>query len=182
MTLLTDSQGVKIGKTEGNAIALADKPEDLFGKIMALSDNAIVNGLLYLTDLSKKDVESIEKKMKKGENPMNFKKLLAFEVVRQLNGEKEAEKAQEQWISLFSKKEISSANLPELKLVRGKLPVLYLVIASGAARSKSEARRLIEQKAVSIDDQAKENPSEILSLHGGEVLKIGKKIFFRIKI
>jgi tyrosyl-tRNA synthetase len=68
-----------------------------------------------------------------------------------------------------------------LKFKTKKISVLDLVIASGVAKSKSEARRLVLQNAVSIDDQTKENPSEVLSLGGGEVLKIGKKNFFRIQ-
>src|SRR3989344_198386 len=93
--LLTDSSGVKIGKTEGNVVALADKPYDLFGKIMALGDDVIVKGLEYLTDVPMDEVKNIQSKLEERENPVEYKKLLAFEIVKQLNSEKEAKAAQE---------------------------------------------------------------------------------------
>ena len=182
MALLTDSRGVKIGKTEGNVVALADKPEDLFAKIMALSDDAIVNGFKHLTDVAMADINRIEKEIKKGENPMGCKKQLAFEVVKQLNCERDAEKAQERWINLFSKKEISAVELPELKLGARKISALDLVLASGVAKSKSESRRLILGGAVELAGAVKKNPNEISELQGGEILKIGKRRFFKIKI
>lgn len=182
MSLLTDSHGVKIGKTEGNAIALADNPGDLFAKIMALSDDAIMKGMEYLTDLEMNDINQIGKAMKKGENPMGYKKKLAFEVVKQLNIEKDAEHAQENWIRLFSKKEISKSDIPELKLKSKKLSLLDLVFAAGTVKSKSEASRLIEQGAIEIDGNQKKDMREIVELKGGETVKIGKKNFFRIKI
>ncbi|MDE2590093.1 MAG: tyrosine--tRNA ligase, partial [Patescibacteria group bacterium] len=79
--LLTDSEGRKIGKTEGNVIALTDKPEDLFGKIMSLPDDVVLKGFEYLTDVSLEKLSEIELALSSGENPINFKKQLAFDLV-----------------------------------------------------------------------------------------------------
>ncbi len=93
--LLTDSQGRKIGKTEGNVIALNDKPEELFGKIMSLSDDVIVHGLEYLTDVPMGEIERIANEIKNGGHPVDYKKKLAYEIVKQLNDEKAAQSSQD---------------------------------------------------------------------------------------
>ena len=113
---------------------------------------------------------------------MGCKEQLAFEVVKQLSCERDAEKAQERWINLFSKKEISAVELPELKLGARKISALDLVLASGVAKSKSEARRLILGGAVELAGAVKKNPNEMPELQGGEILKVGKRRFFKIKI
>ena len=81
---------------------------------------------------------------------------------------------------LFSKKEVSN-DVPELKLKRKTISILDLVLASDAATSKSDARRLIEQGGVDMDNVVKKDAREVITLHGGEVIKLGKKRFFRIK-
>jgi len=72
--LLTDSSGQKIGKTEGNVIAMIDRPSELYRKIMALGDDVIVKGLEYLTDVPINEIGEIEQKIKSGENPIKFRK------------------------------------------------------------------------------------------------------------
>ena len=106
--LLADSRGVKIGKTEGNAIALTDKPEYLFGKIMALPDDVILKGFEYLTDVPMQDIKKMKGQLEKGENPIGFKKQLALEIVKRLNTEEEARKAQENFEKTVQQKEIPS--------------------------------------------------------------------------
>ncbi|MEK9178823.1 MAG: tyrosine--tRNA ligase, partial [Patescibacteria group bacterium] len=106
--LLTDSQGNKIGKTEGNVIAFTDKPSDLYRKIMALGDDVIVKGFEYLTDVSMEEVKEIEQKLEKGENPILYKKKLAFEVTKQLNNEGDARKAEEEFERVVQKGELPS--------------------------------------------------------------------------
>src|SRR3990167_651113 len=95
--LLVDTEGNKIGKTEGNAIALTDPPEKMFGAIMNFPDDVITQGLESLTDVPQEEIESAKNAIKRGRNPLQFKKTLAFEVVKQLNGEKTAQKAQEEF-------------------------------------------------------------------------------------
>ena len=101
--LLTDSNGVKIGKSEGNVIALTDKPADFYGKIMSLPDNSILNCFTLLTDKEDKEIKLIEKSLESGENPMKFKKQLAFELTEWLNSTNEAKVAQESFENSFQK-------------------------------------------------------------------------------
>jgi len=92
--LLTDSSGRKIGKTEGNVIALNDTAPELYAKILSLGDDVIVKGMENLTDLSVDEIKKVEQKISSGENPMQFKKQLAFEIVKQLHSEEGAVSAQ----------------------------------------------------------------------------------------
>jgi len=101
--------------------------------------------------------------------------------VKLYHGEKAAAAVRERFIEVFSKKEMP-ADLPTLKLTGKGLTVIDVVMAAGLAKSKGEARRLAEQGAVEIDDVVKKDANEILSFRGGEVIKIGKRHFFRVRI
>ncbi len=96
------------------------------------------------------------------------------------HGEKAARAAEENFSKIFSKKEMPE-DLPVIRTSSDTTPTL-LVIESGAAKSNSEARRLVEQGGFAINGAVKKNPNEKLNLKGGEYAKIGKKNFFRIKI
>jgi tyrosyl-tRNA synthetase len=178
--LLTDSQGNKIGKSEGNVIALTDKPEDLFGKIMSLSDDIIVIALEYLTNVSIEEIKEIEKALKSGENPITFKKKLAFDIVKQLNNEDAAIEAEESFKSVVQDKNVPGDVL-EIKVSDG-VSVSETLISNKLVDSVSEWKRLVEQHGVSIDDKRIDNPfirgSE---LPDGGILKIGKRKYAKIK-
>lgn len=167
--LLEGMDGVrKMSKSYGNYIGLSEKPDEMFGKVMKIPDSLIKKYFLLLTDL---------------EPPKNFgfyetKKLLAETIVKMYHGENAGKKALENFTRVFSKKELPG-DLNELKITNRELGIVDLLIATGV-QSKSEARRLISQRAVEINGGVRENPEEILTLHKGDVLKIGKKKFFRI--
>lgn len=175
--LLTDSSGKKIGKTEGNALALRDKPEDIYGKIMSLPDDVIVKGLGYLTDIPMEEVSQISAKMKKGENPMPFKKLLAFEVVKLLNGEKKGKEAQKQFEMTHQKQQAESADL-QIVHVREGITIIDCV-TTYFQKSKSEVKRLVEQKAIDVNGKSVLNPNH--ELKSGDIVKVGKHLFFKVK-
>ncbi|MFH2232337.1 MAG: tyrosine--tRNA ligase, partial [Patescibacteria group bacterium] len=91
--LLVDPTGTKMGKTEGNMISMSDSSEDMYGKVMSWSDGMIAQGFELLTDIPMKEIADMEKSMKKGENPVMFKRQLARKVVSEFVSEAEAEKA-----------------------------------------------------------------------------------------
>ncbi len=179
--LLTDSEGMKIGKTEGNVIALTNKPEDLYAKVMALPDDVIVKGFEYLTDVSMEEIEIIVKEIKNGQNPMSFKKKLAFEIVKQLNSEHEAEKAQE----IFEKKQPMS--IPTMSFPRSFISTATVeqgTVAANLASSNSEAKRVILQGGLKINDQVVTNPNALLITYFKEseiVMQRGPRKTQRIK-
>ena len=172
--LLEDSLGNKIGKTEGNAISFTDKPEQIYGAIMNFPDDTITKCLECLTDISMDKIRNIEKEIKSQKNPIEFKKLLAFEVVKQLHNQKEAKKAKENFERTFQKGQTPSDVL-EITVQEG-LDLIDFVATQ--VESKSEAKRLIDQNAIEIDGQKNNNHKTLLK--SGQVIKIGKKKFVKI--
>ncbi|MCL5019133.1 MAG: tyrosine--tRNA ligase [Patescibacteria group bacterium] len=175
--LLADSTGKKIGKTEGNVIALRDSPADLYGKIMSLSDEVIVKGLEYLTDLPMEEVKSVEQKMQKGDNPMQFKKLLAFEIVKSLNSEKAAREAQSFFREAHQKQQAEKVDLQTVH-VREQNTIMDCLTAN-FGMSKSEVKRLVEQKAIDVNGKPVENTDYILKPN--DTVRVGKHLFFKVK-
>lgn len=172
--LLEDSQGRKIGKTEGNVIALTDDPRDLFGKIMALGDDVIVKGLEYLTDVPLDQISDVKKKLATGENPVAFKKLLAFEIVKQLNTPEAAEDAQKYFGQTVQEK-VLPEDIPEQKYEGNGEKLESALVAMHLADSKSEAKRLVEQGGVSLNDSKLTDPNAEFNATNGDILRVGKR-------
>jgi tyrosyl-tRNA synthetase len=177
--LLTDSRGVKIGKTEGNAIALTDKPEDLFAKIMGLPDDVITKCFEYLTDVSMNEIKKINENLGKGENPIAYKKKLAFEIVKQLNNQDVAKKAEESFKNIVQDKEIPIEIYTANDL---HITILDLISELSESHSKSEAKRLIQQNAISINGKKIILESANKNIEKGMTVKIGKRKFVKIEI
>ncbi len=182
--LLTDSEGKKIGKTEGNVIGLTDKPSNLYSKMMTLPDDIIVKSFEYLTDVPMQQVEAIAKALEDGKNPMEFKKQLAFEIVKQLNNEQEAQKAQEAFENTVQKKELPT-EIPTAELSREYIESATIsdaLVTLNLATSKAEAKRLVEQGGVTIDEELIDNPNSPFAVQDNSVVKVGKRRFVKIKI
>lgn len=173
--LLVDAtSGKKLSKTEGSLVNLDDTPREMFGKVMAMPDGM----LLQVAELSTDMAPDTMKALAKERNPRDAKLALAHEVVKTYHSAEAADTEQENWVRTFSKKE-EPTDAPVLS-VRAATPLLDLLIAAGV-ESKSEARRLILAKSIKLDDATHTDPTEKLSLKGGEILKVGKHRFFRIK-
>ena len=171
--------GRKMSTSWGNVINISDEPNEQFGKVMSLRDELVFEYFEAATGLSDEEI-GIEKR-KKSSDPKAVKERLAFEIVKRYHGEKAARAAQENFAKLFSRKEIPD-DLPKLRLPKGSLAATDIVVASGVAKSKSEARRLIEQGGFDIDGKAHKDPQKPMIFRGGEVIKVGKKRFFKVKI
>ncbi len=181
--LLTDSEGRKIGKTEGNVIGLTDEPNDLFGKIMSLSDEVIVKAFEYLTSVSLDDIEKIEKEIEAGQNPIKFKKQLAYEITKKLNSEKDAESAQKNFERTIQEKEMPS-DIPT-HILADAVTIGDVLVETGLAVSKSDAKRLIEQGGVEIDNERMQDPNisfETLAKNDETIIQVGKRRFVKVKM
>lgn len=179
--LLTDAKGTKIGKSEGNVIGLTDAPNDFFGKIMSLGDDAIVNCFTLLTDTPSEEIDEMTKKMNSGENPMLFKKRLAFELTKQLNTEEEARQAQSAFEQTFQDRQ-APTSMPEFTTNQSEWNPVDLLVETNLATSKSDAKRLLEQGAVEINGQVVSHQSSAISVKSHDIMKIGKKKFIKIRI
>jgi len=180
--LLTDSEGRKIGKTEGNVIAITDDPKDLFGKIMALPDEIISKGFEYLTDIPLSEIKKIEKAIAKGDNPVKYKKQLAFEITKDLNNIESAQNAQENFEKTVQKKELPE-EITEVKIMSNEpIKLDQLIFESGLTTSKAEAKRIIEQGGVEVEGAKITNPTKLIELKSGMLIRSGKRKIIRLKI
>lgn len=179
--LLTDSQGIKIGKTEGNVIALTAPPNDLYGMIMNLPDNVIVRCFELITDIPMEQIKEIENSLKQGANPMIYKKRLSFTLVKMLNDEEIAKKAQEYFENTFQKKSLPQ-DIPQVSMSGKKsVNLVELLVATKLVSSKSQAKRLILEKAVEIDGQTIIDPKTDVKITDGMIVRVGKHRFIKIR-
>lgn len=179
--LLCDNLGNKIGKTEGNVIALNANPKDFYGMIMTLGDEIIVPCFEYLTDLPMDQVKEIAAKLKQGANPMVFKKQLAHKLTSMLNTDKEADEAQLNFEKVTQNQE-TPESMEEIRLSKNKINLSDLLVNSKLVASKSEAKRLIGQGGVEIDGVKTDNHNLEIIPTNGMILKVGKRRFVKVII
>lgn len=173
--LVNPNTGEKLSKTEASLVNLDDSPDDMFGRVMALPDGMI----LPVAELSTGMPMSGVSKLRAIKNPKDAKLKVATAVVEVIYGKQTAEEARKKWEKLFSQKEIPD-DILSLQLSQN-ITMLELVLRSNVVKSKAEAWRLVTQGGLDIDGVTRKNPHEVLKLKGGEVVKIGKRRFFRVK-
>ena len=172
--------GITMSKTRGNGINLSDSSSDMYGKAMSYPDNLITIGLELLTDVEEGAIKEIAENIKKGENPMQYKKLMAFEIVRVIRGEKEAIAAQREFEATVQNKELPE-EIKEERVSAGRHKVIDLLVETGLAPSKGEARRLITGGGVKADNKKIESADEEIVLEDKEIiLQKGKRGFVKI--
>lgn len=166
--------GRKMSKTWDNAIWLEDSPSDMFAKVMAINDDLIISYFTLATDLSMSSISDIEEELKKG-NPINIKKDLARQIVKELHGEIEAEDSQKNFEARVQNRETPE----EIKIYNsnGLESISEILINSSLASSKSEVKRLIEQSGVSVDGKLINNSEDKIKTG---IVKVGKNRFIRI--
>lgn len=162
LPLLLGTDGVrKMSKSLDNYIALKDKPKDMFGKIMSIRDSEIVDYWELITPIPFSRVERMKKNLPLGRELRDLKFKLAGSVTAMYWGEKTAQRVAEEFEEVFMKRQIPE-NIPEIKLSKNKMNMLELLVKTSFVSSKTEARHLIEQKGVYIDDKpVKEYDPEI---------------------
>ncbi len=182
MKLLADDDGNKMGKSEGNAVFLSEGNTEMFGKVMSWTDGIIINALELCTRVDKNEILEMKKKMEKNEvNPKDLKMRLAYEIVKIYHGEALAEKAQAHFINTFQKKE-TPADLPEFSFSPGRMSIVDLLLAVKLVSSKGEARRLIEQGGIKVDEKVVKSFDLELDLKDSLIIQRGKRLFVRIRL
>lgn len=174
--MITGTDGQQMSKTSGNCIWIEDSPKDKFGKIMSLLDESIFS---YFESVTRVPMAEIEEMKKSGTNPRNLKAKLAKEIVTMYHGKKEAEKAEKEFEKVFSKKEIPT-NIPEIKIKEKEINILDLLVKTKMASSKSEAKRLIEQGGIKIDNEVKKDWKEKIITKHGSIIQVGKRKFIKL--
>lgn len=179
--LLVDSSGKKIGKTEGNVIGISDSPDDLYGKIMALGDDAIISVFILCTDVPAERIAEMERAMKHQKNPRDFKALLARTIVEMYHSKEEARAAEAQFLKLFREHE-APEKIPSKKLKKPEWMAVDLLVETNLAASKSEARRLIDQGGIKIAGQVLKKDAVVRLNKEGVVIQRGKRQFVRARL
>ncbi len=178
--LLEDNVGVKMGKTEGNMVALNDNATEMFGKIMSWADNLILPGLLLCTKVSMQALNNIKIKLEGGLNPMEAKIFLAEELTAIYHGKGKARSARNNFSATFSKK-ISTGEAKEIEVSSGSL-LSEVLVREKIISSKNEFRRLAEEGAVKNVDNGGKITDQFFMIKENVSLKIGKHRFVKIKI
>jgi tyrosyl-tRNA synthetase len=177
-TFLEGTDGRKMSKSWGNAIWLDDEPSKMYRKVMAVVDNLIINYFILATNLSMDKIGEYEQKLKSGENPINIKKELAHLIVKELHTEQAAKEAQKEFEKTVQHKELPD-EIDLLTIAVGGITASEVLIEGNFVESKSEAKRLIEQGGVSLNEKRVTDPDA--KIEEG-TLKVGKKRFAKIVI
>ena len=187
ITLLTDSNGNKMGKTAGNAVWLdpnKTSPFDFYQYWRNVDDADVMKCIRMLTFLPLEQID--EMSTWKDQQLNKAKEILAFELTKMVHGEEEAKKAQEGARALFGAG-ADTANMPTTQLADedftdGQIAVLDLLVKTGLASSKGEGRRLIQQGGLTIADEKVTDPNRTFAqeeFSSGLVIKKGKKVFHK---
>jgi len=181
MPLIEGTDGyLKMSKSYDNYIAFNDSPQDIFGKVMSIPDHLIIKYMKYLTDIPKDKIKDMEKQIKSGEvNPRDIKMVLAEEIVTLLYNKDESEKAKQNFVSIFQKREMPD-DLPEIQIKSGET-ILDIVSKTKVYDSNSEIKRAIMQGAIRINDEKITDFKDIVDCEDGAILRVGKKSYFKIK-
>lgn len=181
--LLADPTGKKMGKSEGNMITLDDSADSMFGKIMSWSDGMIIGGFELCTDIPREQILDIELAIQNNENPIQFKKQLAREIIEIYHSSDQALDAQTNWEKTFSEGGLPDV-VPEINGEQGKL-LSEVLVENGYLESKTEFRRLTDEGGIKIisEDLSEEKINDFqYRIINTVVLKIGKKKFVKVII
>jgi len=167
-----------MSKSLGTGIGLDESPNEMFGKTMALPDEAIIQVFTDCTYKTMEEINEMQAALKNGANPRDLKIKLAHEIVATYHGESEASSAEEYFINTFKKKEMPN-EMPEI------MPTIYelavALLESGLVKSKSLARQVIDQGGVKINGEKVGEGEYGRQLKSGDIIQKGARFFVRIK-
>ncbi len=181
LPLLEGTDGVeKMSKSYGNDIPLTEFPENMYGKVLSIPDTMIEKYYQLAVDYTGEQLETVTNQLKDANtNPRNIKRKLARELVTLYYDEQQAMKAEHHFDSIFIKKDIPK-DIPEYTLKDDQL-LIEILLNAGLVKSKGEARRLINQNAVKIDDEVCHDTNRKMVVGQSDtVVKVGKRRFLRI--
>jgi tyrosyl-tRNA synthetase len=185
LPILEGLDGVqKMSKSIGNYIGIAEPFDEMFGKLMSISDQLMWRYLELLSFHPLSDIEAWRRAVARGENPRDVKFRLAEEVVSRFHGEIAGRRAKESFIARFQHGAMPE-NLPAVKLpaqADGRLPIGSLLKEAGLVKSTSEAFRMIDQGAVKVDGDRLEDKAVAFDAGSTHVFQVGKRRFARVTV
>ena len=172
----------KMSKSLDNFIAIDEEPNDMFGKIMSISDSLMWRWFELLSFISDKELKNLQKEADSGKNPRDIKFILAEELVDRFHKEGDGKKCKEAFLKRFQKGQMPD-DIPtfSLKLDTKSIPLVNLLKNADMTSSTSEAMRLIKQGGVKIDSVKVENPKLEIQKGSEAIYQVGKRKFLKIK-
>ncbi len=183
MPILEGLDGVqKMSKSLNNYIGITDTPDDMFGKIMSISDDLMWRYFELLSFKSMKEINDLRQQVEQGLNPRDAKVQLAMELVGRFHTPQDAERANESFVARFRKGAMPD-DMPELELTAGEgMPIANLLKEAGLVSSTSEAMRMIKQGAVKIDGERVEDKGLVMQAGTTHIYQVGKRRFARVTL
>jgi len=179
--LLEGLDGVqKMSKSLGNYIGITDAPNDMFGKLMSISDELMWRYFELLSFRPMSEIEGFQAQIKEGANPRDIKFLLCEEIISRFHSAEAAVSAKQDFIQRFQKNAIPD-DMPDVRISLGEgMPIGNVVKAAGLCAGTSEAMRMVKQGAVKIDGEKVADPKQVIRETESFVLQVGKRKFARI--
>lgn len=180
--IINGTDGRKMSKSFGNFVALTDEPNDMYGKLMRITDDMIVQYFTVLTNVPMAEIEQIEQQMKSGTNPMTFKKRLAHTITTMYHSKEAADEAEAHFEATIQNKETpETATVLPVTQGHNVLQILQLAMPE---ESSSNLRRLVEQGAVEFLPSGfkPQNPLDVAPLSNNTSLRVGKRRFFQLEL
>lgn len=172
--------GKPMSKSTGNCVWLEDDGKEMFGKIMSLGDDLIISYFELMTQEPQENILRYKEDMNSGKaNPRDIKEKLAFEIVKTYHSLEVAQKAKEQFISVFKNKELPS-DIPKITFLEQEMGLLDFLVKIGMADSKSNAKRLIVQGGLKIDGKTEEDWHKMIKIKKGMIVQSGKRKFAKV--
>ncbi|MSU54590.1 MAG: tyrosine--tRNA ligase [Candidatus Staskawiczbacteria bacterium] len=175
--LIEGLDGRKMSSSWGNTINLLDSADEMFGKTMSLKDEFIIKYFMFVTRVPMEKINQI----KEMQNPRDQKVMLAKEIVTMYHGQKEADRAEEQFNKVFRDKE-APEDMPVFETSNTTYPILDLLFDSKLAESKNDARRVVEGGGVSVSNVKVIDWKAQITIENDTVVQFGKRKFIKIKL
>ncbi len=169
----------KMSKSLDNYVSFTDTPVDMYGKIMSLPDSLIAPYYKLCTEIALPVIDQLVKTLADGANPRDSKASLAREIVRLYHGEAAALKAEESWNATFRDRKGPTDDQIQVHHISKATSILEVLTASGAASSNTEARQLLSQNGVKVNDTTVTD--ETTQVKSGDLIQVGKRRFFKLK-
>lgn len=176
--LIEGTDGRKMSKTYNNTVNISDAPNDMYGKLMSMSDDLIIKYFIYCTDVPVKEIDAIDEALKNGANPRDAKVQLASTIVDMYHGEGMGEKAAQEFANIFKDKGLPE-DIPEFPM-NGDRNIIDLLELCKLVDSRGEAKRAIQQGGVKINDEKVDDPNAVIHLEKDMIIKVGKRRFAKI--
>lgn len=183
MPILEGLDGVqKMSKSLNNYIGIADQPDEMFGKVMSISDELMWRYYELLSFRPMSEVESMQQRIREGMNPRDAKVMLAEELIERFHDKAAATRAHENFVARFRQGAMPD-EMPEMALNAAEgLPIANLLKEAGLVSSTSEALRMIKQGAVKIDGEKIDDRNMVIPAGTRHVFQVGKRRFARVAL